>query len=134
MAATISHQGERNLNLSQSTRTRPAKARQAAAKIEPCPNCGKNTLRLVRTEGGPHYGRMDCLSCGRIGPWLKSPWPMERARSFVMPFGKFRGRKVGDLADEKQGRSYLEWAAENIDGNVGTAARIALGLPVEGME
>ena len=50
------------------------------------------------------------------------------ACSFVLPFGKFKGRTVGDLADDKQGRSYLEWAAGNIEGNAGIAAGIALGL------
>jgi uncharacterized protein (DUF3820 family)/predicted RNA-binding Zn-ribbon protein involved in translation (DUF1610 family) len=107
---------------------RSFQARRATAKADPCPDCGNSTLRLVRTEGTPHFGRYDCLTCGRIGPWIKSPWTLERARSFVMPFGKFRGRTVGDLADEKQGRSYLEWAAENVSGNAGTAAGIALGL------
>jgi predicted RNA-binding Zn-ribbon protein involved in translation (DUF1610 family) len=94
---------------------------------ELCPRCGKNTLRLVRTEG-PHFGRYDCLACGRIGPWLKSPWTVERARSFVLPFGKHKGATVGDLAENREGRSYLAWAAENLEGNPATAAAIALGL------
>jgi hypothetical protein len=97
-----------------------------ADKPKQCAGCGSSMLHFVKSE--VHFGRFDCLKCGKIGPWLKSPWTLERARAFVMPIGKLRGKSVGDLADDKQGRSYLAWAAENLDGNAGTAAAIALGL------
>jgi hypothetical protein len=75
----------------------------------------------------PHWGRRDCLDCGRRGPWVKAPWSAERAANFMMPFGKHKGTTIGKLAQSESGRSYLRWAAENIKGNVGIAAKIALG-------
>ena len=92
-----------------------------------CPGCGSTRLRLVRCDG-PHWGRRDCLDGGRRGPWLKSPWTCERAVDFVLPFGKNRGRTIGELARSGTGRSYLRWLAENVEGNAGIAAKIALGL------
>jgi hypothetical protein len=71
---------------------------------------------------------MDCLSCGRVGPWIKSPWTVERAKSFVMPFGKFRGKTVGELAETPRGADYLRWVAANVSENTGIAARVALGI------
>jgi uncharacterized protein (DUF3820 family) len=104
------------------------------ATQETCQGCGSTMLHLVRCDG-PHLGRYDCLKCGRIGPWIKSHWTAERARSFVLPFGKHKGRSVGDLAASPVGRDYLRWVAENVSENAGIAAAIALGLrPVEDME
>lgn len=107
--------------------------RLKTSKQEKCPRCGSGRLYLVKAEA-PHFSRKDCLDCGARGQPIKGPWSLERARSFVMPFGKFKGRTVGDLADDKVGRSYLAWAAENLEGNAGTAAAIAMGMkaPDEG--
>ena len=52
---------------------------------------------------------------------------MDRARAFVMPYGKHKGRTVGQMAETGAGRSYLRWLAENVDGNVAMAASIVLG-------
>lgn len=95
-------------------------------KTPTCPGCGSTMLRFVESE--VHFGRYDCLKCGRVGPWLKSPWTLERARSFVLPIGRHKGRSVGALAGDKRGQSYLAWVAANIEGNAGIAAGIALGL------
>jgi uncharacterized protein (DUF3820 family)/predicted RNA-binding Zn-ribbon protein involved in translation (DUF1610 family) len=100
---------------------------------EKCPRCGKNTLHFVKSE--VHHGRYDCLSCGRIGPRIKSPWTIERANAFTMPFGKYQGRSVGELALTPAGKDYLRWVAESVSENAGIAAAIALGLKTpDGME
>jgi uncharacterized protein (DUF3820 family) len=45
-----------------------------------------------------------------------------------MPFGKHRGRTLADLAGTEAGRDYLEWLAENVEGNAATAAAVVLGI------
>jgi len=105
---------------------RAPKIDRAGGTKQACRFCGSTRLHLVKCDP-PHDSRLDCLDCGRRGSPLPSPWNLERARSFKLPFGKHAGLKVGELADSEDGRSYLTWAAQNIEGNVGTAARIALG-------
>jgi hypothetical protein len=92
----------------------------------PCPRCG-GALRFVPSDG-PHFGRYDCLSCGRIGAWVKSPWSARRAADFTLPYGKYAGSRVGDLVHSSEGRAYLAWAAGAVKGNMGVAAAVALGL------
>jgi len=43
-----------------------------------------------------------------------------------MPYGRHKGRTVGELAKTGPGRSYLKWVAEYVDGNAGMAAAIVL--------
>ena len=87
-------------------------------KRDTCPRCGSTRLQLVGT-------RLDCLDCGLRGAH-KAPWTIDRARAFEMPFGKYKGRTVGRIAETGAGRSYLRWAAETLDGNVAMAAAIVL--------
>jgi hypothetical protein len=51
-----------------------------------------------------------------------------------MPIGKYRGQSMERIAETAVGRSYLRWAAGNIAGNVGTAARITVEFFGEGAE
>jgi hypothetical protein len=44
-----------------------------------------------------------------------------------MPYGKFRDRSVGELAETEDGRSYLRWLASEVHGNAAIAAGIVLG-------
>jgi hypothetical protein len=103
-------------------------ARQRVDAPEVCPYCRGSRLFEVRCLAGPHHARVGCSDCKRHVRFLPAPWTMERARAFVLPFGKFAGHSVGAMALTEQGRSYLHWAAENIEGNAGTAAAVALGL------
>jgi hypothetical protein len=57
-------------------------------------------------------------------------WSRERALAFQMPYGKYMNTTLGELARVDPG--YLRWVAETIDGNPGRAARVLLGLPLEG--
>lgn len=109
--------------------------RRAGKKTqECCAGCGSTMVRFIRTENGPHWGRNGCLKCGHLGPWLKSPWSFERALAFTLPFGRHRGKSVGDLVASKEGVGYLKWLVENTSGNQATAAAIALGLRPADME
>lgn len=69
----------------------------------PCPRCGYRTYLERR---GNHIGWW-CLSCGYI-KFVPQKW-----QSFIMPFGKYKGKKLIDLLDTD--REYLQWCAENLD-------------------
>jgi hypothetical protein len=60
------------------------------------------------------------------GSWGPAPWTFQRAHAFVMPFGKFKGKTIGEIDETEGGRGYLEWAADAIRGSPGTAARVYL--------
>jgi uncharacterized protein (DUF3820 family) len=97
-----------------------------------CPHCGGSDLREVRCTSGPHHARLVCRDCGRHVRFLPAPWTLERARTFVLPYGKHRGHSIGDLAGSVTGRGYLQWLATR-HGNAATAAGVVLGLiPGEG--
>jgi len=60
------------------------------------------------------------------GSWGPAPWTFQRAHAFRMPFGKFKGKTIGEIDETKDGRDYLEWAADAIRESPGTAARVYL--------
>lgn len=93
-----------------------------------CRFCGSRNLFEVRCESGPHYARIGCAECGRNQGFLPKPWTPERAAAFTLPFGKFRGKTVGELAKSDDGLRYLAWLADNVEGNAARAARIILGV------
>lgn len=90
-----------------------------------CRHCG-GELFQVTCERGPHFARLGCRGCGRFAGWVPKPWTIARARSFVLPFGKYRGRTLGALAATDAGRGYVQWLAANVEGNAGAAARVLL--------
>ena len=73
----------------------------------PCHHCGSAEVVIKRLTGGP-------------------PWSLDRARAFVMPWGRHRGRQLADLTGTHEGLGYLRWLADGVEGNVSTAARILL--------
>jgi hypothetical protein len=91
-----------------------------------CFKCGSSSLR-VDPSHGQHHSKLTCNDCG-TWRWGKAPWTRERAESFALPWGKHRGKRIGELAQSAEGRDYLRWIAENVHGNVAIAAGIALGL------
>lgn len=91
----------------------------------PCRHCGSLNVVITRCETGPHFARVRCPECGRT-EFAKSPWSLDRARAFVMPYGHYRGRKLADLTGTDEGLGYLRWLADEVEGNVSTAARILL--------
>jgi hypothetical protein len=98
---------------------------------ETCPHCGSTNLHKFEYGIGPHHSRLGCSDCKRHIRFLPAPWTMKRAKAFVLPFGKYRGRSLGYLAGSVQGRDYLRWMAENIEGNAAKAAAVVLGLAPE---
>ncbi len=77
-----------------------------------CTYC-QGRLEVVR-EGTPppHWGRLVCSSCQRGAGY--APTPMEEAHSYTMPFGKYPGQTLRQIAETDRGRCYLEWAAQNL--------------------
>jgi uncharacterized protein (DUF3820 family) len=98
---------------------------------ETCPHCGGSSLHTVECIVGPHHSRTGCSDCGRFIRFNPVPWTISRARAFVMPFGKHRGKSLAELTRTDSGRGYVEWLAENVAGNVGTAAGVVLGIVPE---
>jgi uncharacterized protein (DUF3820 family) len=90
-----------------------------------CHRCGSTNVVATRCASGPHFARVRCLECGRT-VFAKTPWSIERARAFTMPWGKYRDRQLADLTETEEGLGYLRWLAANIEGNASTAAGILL--------
>jgi hypothetical protein len=90
-----------------------------------CRHCGSPDVVITRCRTGPHFARVRCPECGRAD-FAKTPWSLDRARAFVMPWGKYRGKKLADLTATEEGRGYLQWLAAEVEENVSTAARILL--------
>jgi hypothetical protein len=106
-------------------------------EVETCPRCGSQHLLEAECTDGPHHARLICGDCRRHLRFLPKLWSLERARSFVLRFGKHAGRSLGDLARSQTGRGYLAWLAANLDGNAAKAARIVLeaeGLAITTVE
>jgi hypothetical protein len=61
----------------------------------------------------------------------QQPQPMDalRARSFVMPFGRHKGRTLEQI--HRTHPDYVKWLAETMDRSVGRAARGFLELCVQ---
>jgi uncharacterized protein (DUF3820 family) len=57
---------------------------------------------------------------------LKQPWSIERAKNFVLPYGRYKGKTIAALAESVDGRHYLEWLAANVEKGPGIAASILL--------
>jgi hypothetical protein len=55
-----------------------------------------------------------------------APMTIERARAFVLPFGKFQGRTLEDVGSTDEGRRYLEWGAGQWDRALGRAVKFFL--------
>lgn len=78
-----------------------------------CPRCGQPIRLDIDDVPKPHYGRLVCQE-GHWCGWVAAPMTYDRARTFVMPFGKYRGKTIADIAEEID-PSYLQWAARNIE-------------------
>jgi hypothetical protein len=82
-----------------------------------CPHC--NALLDVRL----HVAGGDQPQKRR--PSDRPPQPMtdERAERFEMPFGKFQGMTLAQIAETNEGVEYLKWGATQWDRAVGRAVR-----------
>jgi hypothetical protein len=91
-----------------------------------CPYCDSLRIDVTACASGPHYSRRRCADCKRSLGYEPKPWTLERALTFQLPYGHWRGYSLSALAQSQRGRSYLGWAAREIDGPVGRAARIVV--------
>jgi uncharacterized protein (DUF3820 family) len=103
-----------------------AASKTSRDRQEACSRCGGRDLVEVPCDRGPHYRRLICRECQRHVRFVPAPWTIERARAFRMPWGKYRGQRVGDLVGSAEGRSYLHWLARKVDGNAALAASMVL--------
>jgi hypothetical protein len=93
-----------------------------------CPHCGSSNLHELPLYATPGYWQTACSDCRLHIKFSAAEWTLARASEIEMPFGKHRGRKVGELAKTGNGRSYLLWVATTVPGYARTAARIVMGL------
>lgn len=70
----------------------------------------------------PHHAARVCTRCGAWLGWVPAPMTIERASAVVVPFGKHRGKTMGEVCDTDP--SYLRWGIESgaFDGSLGRAA------------
>lgn len=72
-----------------------------------CQRCGSD--KTEERAKPPHVG-LYCAGCGAHLGWVPQPITIERARAFVMPFGKYKGLKLTELPLD-----YLSWLADNCE-------------------
>ena len=70
-------------------------------------------LRIIRPALRPHWGQLRCDSCQKFRGFVATP--TEELGGYTMPFGKFKGRTLAEIATIDRG--YLEWAARNMNSN-----------------
>jgi len=75
-----------------------------------CPLC--NVATKMERTAPPHWGAWMCPQCGKNRGWAATP-PSEYPR-YVMPYGRFMGKTLAEIAQRASGRSYLEWCAVNL--------------------
>jgi uncharacterized protein (DUF3820 family) len=87
-----------------------------------CRFCHSTNVSSVRCATGPHHARAICLDCDRTLGWVPAPMTDERARAFVMPFGKYKGTTIGEILDQPDGERYLRWLhGQSPEGPLGRA-------------
>lgn len=90
-----------------------------------CPGCGSTNLVAV-PRSDQHHAELRCGACDRWIKFVPTPWTRERAEAFRLPYGKHKGKTVGELG--RTDPDYLRWMARECWGGPATAARIVLGL------
>jgi len=81
-----------------------------------CPRCGG--FNLLEDDGcGPHHRKLVCADCNRFAGWKPKAMDLGRAQEHRLSFGCHRRRKVGRLATNHGGCSYLRWMVRTLDGD-----------------
>ena len=75
----------------------------AHAKREVKERCRCGCDEYIRQQKGPHLG-LYCYACGKWRGWVATPLTKDEAESYYMPFGRYRGKRLGDCPDD-----YLTW-------------------------
>lgn len=88
-----------------------------------CPECGSSIVEVDAPP--PHYAKRECIGVDHhFHGWVETPWTLERAAQFVLPFGKHKGATMERVAEADYG--YVQWLAANVKGNARRAAEIVL--------
>ncbi len=69
-------------------------------------------LIVQRMPRPPHWGKWTCTQCGMTYGF--APTPPEESHTYTMPFGKWKGLTLSEIATKPDGRRYLEWASEKM--------------------
>ena len=72
----------------------------------PCPKCGQPTLLERSSIPWPYFDRRVCR-VGHFVCWVQIPSTLDRARAFIMPFGRFRGMRFEEIEKQEGGPTYL---------------------------
>ena len=72
-----------------------------------CRYCKSQRLVPGPAEGKP-FDELRCLDCGRHVRWIGRDIPFDKAVAFVLPFGKYAGRRLGSVPEY-----YLRWLTKN---------------------
>jgi hypothetical protein len=91
-----------------------------------CRWCGSTTI-LDTGPVGPHAAKLVCGDCLRCIGFKKTPSRVKRARRFVLGFGPFAGKRLGELETSDPGRDHLQWLVDHAqDQAAGVMATIVL--------
>lgn len=73
-----------------------------------CKKCGGAELKV--TESLDSFGKpRRKAECGYCGTYIKFLPVVENSKEFIMPFGKHRGKALGDIDED-----YLVWMLDNM--------------------
>ncbi len=93
-----------------------------------CPQCGDPLELVTENVPKPHYGAMVCRKCDVWQKWIAAPMTWEKARTYQMPFGKYRNQTIDQIG--QRDREYLAWAAANLTkGSITRAIKCYLAGP-----
>lgn len=87
-----------------------------------CLACNVAMIQSTEDVPKPHHAKLICPRCGKHGGWVSRPWTPERAETYVMPIGKYRGQTLGSIGHAD--RPYVIWIAESVgDRSIARAAQ-----------
>ena len=94
---------------------------------QPCPKCksadGNNYSEVTQKNGSRHIAA-HCKSCNAFRSYAPQPIKFEASLTFIMPFGKHKGKTLNDIYDTD--KDYFIWCAENLTNDIGERFRIIL--------
>lgn len=90
-----------------------------------CNHENTTTIDQVFANGTKHV-KESCVDCGAFIRWKPQGKP------FVFPFGKYKGKTIAEIAIDKRGIDYLEWAVSNLDQKIASKIAEELKSPIVG--
>lgn len=81
--------------------------------MERCVYCGSHTLKTETAtfKNGTEHVRLSCGDCTRFLKWAPQEKEYSELKNFILPFGKYRGKTLGQV--DEADFEYLEWLGAN---------------------